>query len=52
MDILPEAASEFPALPSPNETGDNSKGIVSLISAFENADTRQSIIHLLWKVIP
>ncbi len=28
MEILPEAASEFP--PAPNKTGGNSKGIVSL----------------------
>jgi hypothetical protein len=46
MSILPEAASEIPALPPANNTGGNSKVIVSLNSAFENADS-QSIIHLL-----
>ncbi len=42
MGILPEAASEFPALPPPNETGGNSKGIVSLNSAIENVDSQSS----------
>jgi hypothetical protein len=37
MDILPEAALESP--PPPNETGGNSKGLVTLNSAFENADS-------------
>jgi hypothetical protein len=40
MDILPEAASKF--LPPPNEIEDNSQGIVSLNSAFENADRKSS----------
>ncbi len=42
MDILPEAASESPPPPPTNKTGCNSKEIVSLSSAFENADSQSS----------
>jgi hypothetical protein len=44
LGILPEVAPE--SLPPPNETGGNSKGIVSLNSTFENADS-QSIFYFL-----
>ncbi len=40
LHILPEAASESTP-PPPHETGGNSKGIVSLNSAFENADSNE-----------
>jgi hypothetical protein len=40
MILLPEAASESPQ--PPNETGGNSKGIVSLNSAFENINSLQN----------
>jgi hypothetical protein len=42
MILLPEAASESPQ--PPIETGGNSKGIVSLNSAFENISTVYRII--------
>jgi hypothetical protein len=41
MDILPEAASESPP-PPPNDTGGNSKGLVILNSAYENAEIQSS----------
>ncbi len=43
LNILPESTSESCPLPHPpNETGGNSKGIESLNSAFENADSQSS----------
>ncbi len=44
MDILPEAASQFPP-PPPNVTGVSSKKIVSLNSAFQNADSPSSTCY-------
>ncbi len=42
LEILPKAASESPPPPppTPNKTGSNSKGIVSLNSTFEKADSQ------------
>ncbi len=46
MDILPEAASDFPSPPPPPPHPQRDwrqlKGIVSLNSAFENADSQSS----------
>jgi hypothetical protein len=49
MDILPEATSDFPPTPSPPQTpkdnGGNSKGMASLNSAVENADSQSSTCY-------
>jgi hypothetical protein len=48
MDILPEAASEFPPPPSPptpQQDWRQLNGMVSLNSAFENADSQSSTCY-------